>query len=67
MAGWGVVSNRLAPILNAPTQSLVCPWHGARYDVVSGRMLDAGYRLMTRVLPLGRGVVVERDATVFVR
>lgn len=58
---------------------LVCPWHGARYDVVSGRMtrgpqgffaripgLDAGYRLMSRVLPLGRGVVVERDATVFV-
>lgn len=58
---------------------LVCPWHGARYDVVSGRMkrgpqgffaripgFEAGYRLMTRVLPLGRGVVVERDATVFV-
>ena len=28
---------------------------------------DAGYRLLTRVLPLGRGVVVERDGTVFVR
>src|SRR5687768_9431406 len=47
---------------------LVCPWHGARYDVATGRMtrgpqgffakvpgVDAGYRLMTRVLPLGRG------------
>ena len=59
---------------------LVCPWHGATYDVVTGRMtrgpqglfaripgLDAGYRLMTRVVPLGRGVLVEREGTVFVR
>ena len=59
---------------------LVCPWHGARYDVATGRMTrgpqgllakvpgsDAGYRLLTSVLPLGRGVVVERDGTVFVR
>jgi nitrite reductase/ring-hydroxylating ferredoxin subunit len=59
---------------------LVCPWHGAAYDVTSGRMtrgpqgffakipgLDAGYRLMTRVLPLGRGEVEERDGTVYVR
>jgi nitrite reductase/ring-hydroxylating ferredoxin subunit len=58
---------------------LVCPWHGAKYDVATGRMtqgpqgvfakipgLDAGYRLITRVLPLGRGEVVERDGTVFV-
>ena len=58
---------------------LVCPWHGARYDVSSGRMtrgpqgifakvpgLDAGYRLLTAVLPLGRGRVTERDGTVFV-
>ena len=63
-----------------PAGCLVCPWHGARYDVATGRMtrgpqgffaripgLDAGYRLMTRVLPLGRGELVERDATVFVR
>ena len=28
---------------------------------------DAGYRLLTRVLPLGRGVVVEREDNVFVR
>jgi nitrite reductase/ring-hydroxylating ferredoxin subunit len=58
---------------------LVCPWHGARYDVATGRTQgpqglfaklpgsDASFRLLTRVLPLGRGVVVERDGTVFVR
>ena len=59
---------------------LVCPWHGAAYDVTTGRMqrgpqgvfakipgLDAGYRLLTKVLPLGRGEIVERDGTVFVR
>jgi nitrite reductase/ring-hydroxylating ferredoxin subunit len=47
---------------------LVCPWHGAKYDVATVRMtrgpqgffakvpgLDAGYRLLTRALPLGRG------------
>lgn len=59
---------------------LVCPWHGSRYDVTTGRMtrgpqgvfakipgLDAGYRLLTRVLPLRRGEVTERDGTLFVR
>lgn len=59
---------------------LVCPWHGARYDVATGRMtrgpqgvfakvpgLDAGYRLLTRVLPLGRGELAEREGTLFVR
>ena len=59
---------------------LVCPWHGAKYDVATGRMtrgpqgffakipgLDAGYLLLTKVLPLGRGAVVEREGTVFVR
>ena len=59
---------------------LVCPWHGARYDVATGRMisgpqgafarvpgLEAGYRMLTTVLPLGRGEVIERDGTVFVR
>jgi nitrite reductase/ring-hydroxylating ferredoxin subunit len=59
---------------------LVCPWHAARYDVTTGRMtrgpqgffakipgVDATYRLLTTVLPLGRGEVVERDGTLFVR
>jgi nitrite reductase/ring-hydroxylating ferredoxin subunit len=58
---------------------LVCPWHGAKYDVTTGRMtrgpqgvfakipgLDAGYRWLTKVLPLGRGVVVTREGDVFV-
>lgn len=59
---------------------LVCPWHGAKYDVGSGQMtrgpqgvfakipgLDLTFRLLTRVLPLGRGEVAERDGTVYVR
>jgi hypothetical protein len=29
--------------------------------------LDAGYRRLTRVLPLGRGELVEREGTLFVR
>lgn len=59
---------------------LVCPWHESAYDVRSGRMvrgpqgafakvpgLGAFYRGLTRVLPLQRGTVVERDGCVFVR
>ena len=59
---------------------LVCPWHGATYDVTTGRMtrgprgwfaripgVDAGYRLLTTVLPLGRGEIVERDDHIYVR
>jgi nitrite reductase/ring-hydroxylating ferredoxin subunit len=59
---------------------LVCPWHGAVYDVRTGRMtrgpqgwfakvpgLDAAYRHLTRVIPLGRGQLTERDGTLFVR
>jgi nitrite reductase/ring-hydroxylating ferredoxin subunit len=59
---------------------LVCPWHGASYDVVSGRMtrgpqgifarvpgLGAGFKLLTRILPLGRGALVERGGRLFVR
>jgi len=58
---------------------LVCPWHGSRYDVKTGRMvrgpqgifskipgLGAGFMALTRVLPLGRGKVVERDGTAYV-
>lgn len=59
---------------------LVCPWHGANYDVASGRMtrgpqgifakipgLGAGFKLLTRILPLRRGTLTERDGTLFVR
>ena len=59
---------------------LVCPWHQAAYDVNSGRMvrgpqgvfakvpgLDWGYRMLTRVLPLGRATVTERDGDLYLR
>jgi 3-phenylpropionate/trans-cinnamate dioxygenase ferredoxin component len=59
---------------------LVCPWHGARYDVATGRMtrgpqgifakipgFDAAYRALSKALPLHRGEVVERDGTLLVQ
>jgi nitrite reductase/ring-hydroxylating ferredoxin subunit len=59
---------------------LVCPWHQSAYDERTGRMvrgpqgvfakvpgLDAAYRALTRLLPLRRGHVVERDGRLFVR
>lgn len=59
---------------------LVCPWHGSRYDTDSGQMvsgpqgifakipgLGAGLKALTKVLPLGRGEVVERDGNLFVQ
>jgi nitrite reductase/ring-hydroxylating ferredoxin subunit len=59
---------------------LVCPWHGARYDVTTGHMvrgpqgifacipgLGALNILFTRVLPLRRGEVMERDGTIYVK
>jgi nitrite reductase/ring-hydroxylating ferredoxin subunit len=59
---------------------LVCPWHGAKYDVTTGRMtlgpqgafakvpgLDAFYRGLTKVIPLRRGKVTQRDGKVFVQ
>lgn len=58
---------------------LTCPWHGAKYDVTTGRMrrgpqgiyakipgLGVALRAWTLVLPLGRGRVTERDATLYV-
>jgi nitrite reductase/ring-hydroxylating ferredoxin subunit len=58
---------------------LTCPWHGSQYDIASGRMvrgprgvfaaipgLGAAFKALTRVLPLGRGSVVERDGELFV-
>ncbi|HEV2374755.1 MAG TPA: Rieske 2Fe-2S domain-containing protein [Streptosporangiaceae bacterium] len=57
---------------------LVCPWHRSAYDVTTGRMvrgpqgifakvpgLDFGYRMFTRVLPLGRAKVTERDGELY--
>ena len=51
---------------------LVCPWHQAKYDVVTGEMtqgpqgifakipgLDMGFMLLTKVLPLKRGTVTR--------
>ena len=56
----------------------VCPWHHSAYDVTTGRMvrgpggvfakvpgLDLGYRMLTRVLPLGRAAVTERDGDIY--
>ena len=58
---------------------LVCPWHGSKYDVQTGRMvlgpqsgfekvpgLDTFYKGLTAVLPLGRGRVVQRGDTLYV-
>ena len=58
---------------------LTCPWHGAKYDVQTGRMVlgpqgafakipgFGGFqKALTKALPLGRGQVVERDGTLYV-
>ena len=58
---------------------LVCPWHGAKYDVGTGRMVLGPHgvfakipgfgsiqKALTLVFPLGRGRVVERDDTLYV-
>jgi nitrite reductase/ring-hydroxylating ferredoxin subunit len=58
---------------------LVCPWHGSKYDVRTGRMvrgpqgvfaripgLGTVFKALTLVLPLGRGRVVERDGNLYV-
>jgi nitrite reductase/ring-hydroxylating ferredoxin subunit len=58
---------------------LVCPWHGSRYDVETGRMvlgpqgifakipgLGLAMKTFTKVLPLGRGKVTNRKGTIYV-
>ena len=58
---------------------LVCPWHGAKYDVETGRMvrgpqgifakipgLGLAFKMFTGILPLGRGKVAETDGTLYV-
>ena len=57
---------------------LVCPWHQSAYDVSNGRMvrgpqgvfakvpgLGASFKALTRVLPLGRKTVEERDGELY--
>jgi len=57
---------------------LVCPWHGATYDVNSGRMtrgpqgifakipgLSRSFTLLTRIVPLGRRRIVVSDGNVY--
>ena len=57
---------------------LVCPWHYSKYDVSTGRMVRGPQRIfakipgfgslqkiLTKVVPLGRGRVVERDGILY--
>lgn len=66
--------------IDAEDGCLVCPWHGAKYDVSNGQMtrgpqgifakipgLGFSFRMLTKVLPLGRGTVTQRDGKIFVR
>lgn len=59
---------------------LVCPRHGARYDVATGHMvrgpqgifakvpgLEWAFKMLTKVVPLRRGTIVERDGDLFVK
>ena len=59
---------------------LVCPWHASKYDVDTGQMvrgpqgifaripgLGLGYRLLTAIVPLGRGKVVKRGRNLYVK
>lgn len=58
---------------------LICPWHQAKYDVHTGRMvrgpqgifakipgLEAMQKALTALAPLRRGTVTERDTTLYV-
>lgn len=57
---------------------LVCPWHGAKFDVESGKMvrgpqgifakipgLGTAFKALTLVMPLRRKRVTEKDGTVY--
>lgn len=58
---------------------LVCPWHGAKYDVTSGEMtlgpqgvfakipgLSQSFALLTKAWPLRRGTVTKQGADLVV-
>ena len=62
-----------------PDGCLVCPWHQAKYDVSTGRMvrgpqgifakirgLDASYKALTKVWPLARGTVEKRGSDLLI-
>ena len=57
---------------------LTCPWHGAKYDVETGKMvlgpqgvfakipgLGTAFKVLTSILPLGRRKVVAREAVYY--
>ncbi len=59
---------------------LVCPWHGSKYEPSTGRMvrgpqgifakipgLSQAFMALTKVVPLRRGTVEERDGTLYVK
>jgi nitrite reductase/ring-hydroxylating ferredoxin subunit len=59
---------------------LVCPWHQSAYDVSNGQMvrgpqagfqkvpgLGAFFKALTRVLPLRKGQITERDGCLYVK
>ncbi len=59
---------------------LVCPWHGAKYDVSTGRMvrgpqgifakipgLSASFEALTRILPLKRGTIEQRGTALHIK
>jgi nitrite reductase/ring-hydroxylating ferredoxin subunit len=47
---------------------LVCPWHGAKYDVITGHMAGLGaiFMALTRVIPLKRGRIEKRDTSLYI-
>src|SRR5450631_763743 len=58
---------------------LVCPWHGSKYDVSTGRMvrgpqgvfakipgLGTSFKALTGVFPLERGTVEQRGPSLYV-
>jgi nitrite reductase/ring-hydroxylating ferredoxin subunit len=58
---------------------LVCPWHASKYDVKTGHMvrgpqgffakipgLGTAYKVLTLVLPLGRGTLTKRKGKLYV-
>jgi len=58
---------------------LVCPWHGSKYDVSTGRMvrgpqgifakipgLGMSFKALTRVIPLKRATIEQRGADLYI-